>query len=50
MNETEFIIMIYSLGWVKSISAIDENSAQLTKTPTTDLFVETNVGKKWLSK
>lgn len=49
-NETEFIIMIYSLGWVKSISAIDENSAQLMKTPTTDLFWETNGGKKWLSK
>ncbi len=45
-NEDEFVVMIYALEWVKSFSGVDESISQITKTKTTDLFVETIYGKK----
>lgn len=45
-NETEFLIMIYLLGWVKDVVAIDESASPLTGTKTTDFLVETVSGKK----
>lgn len=45
-NETEFLIMIYLLGWVKDITAIDESASPLTGTKTTDFLVETISGRK----
>lgn len=45
-NEDEFVVMIHALEWVKSLSGNDESIAQITKTKTTDLFVETKKGKK----
>lgn len=45
-NEDEFVVMIYTLEWVKSFSGVDESIAQITRTKTTDLFVETKTGKK----
>lgn len=45
-NEDEFVVMIHALEWVKSFSGVDEGIAQITKTKTTDLFVETVNGKK----
>ena len=45
-NEDEFVVMIYALEWVKAFSGVEEGIAQITKTKTTDLFVETIKGKK----
>lgn len=45
-NETEFLLMIYLLGWVKDFFQIDESFSQLTKTKTADFCVETIKGKK----
>lgn len=45
-NEDEFVVMIYALEWVKTFSGVDEGIAQITKTKTTDIFVETVCGKK----
>ena len=45
-NEDEFIVILYALEWVKSFSGIEEGIAQVTKTKTTDFFVETVQGRK----
>lgn len=45
-NETEFLIMVYLLGWVKEITAIDEGASPLTNTKSTDFFIDTINGKK----
>ncbi|WP_299448741.1 hypothetical protein [uncultured Phascolarctobacterium sp.] len=45
-NETEFLIMVYLLGWVKEITAIDEGASPLTNTKSTDFFIDTIAGKK----
>ena len=45
-NEDEFAVRIYALEWVNSFSGIEEGIAQVTKTKTTDLFVETVQGRK----
>lgn len=45
-NEDEFIVILYALEWVKSFSGIEEGIAQVTKTKTTDFFVETLQGRK----
>lgn len=45
-NEDEFAVIVYTLGWVKSFTGVEEGIAQVTKTKTTDLFVETIQGRK----
>lgn len=45
-NEDEFKLMVYLLGNVCSITGIGESDAQLTKTKTTDVFIETKDGRK----
>lgn len=45
-NETEFLIMVYLLGWVKEITAIDEGASPLTNTKSTDFFIDTIAGEK----
>ena len=45
-NEDEFAVRLYALEWVNSFSGIEEGIAQVTKTKTTDLFVETVQGRK----
>lgn len=45
-NETEFLLMVYLLGWVKEITAIDEGTSPLTNTKSTDFFIDTIDGKR----
>lgn len=49
-NEDEFIVILYALEWVESFSGIEEGIAQVTKTKTTDFFVETVQGSKYVKK
>ncbi|CAM3000854.1 hypothetical protein HAHI6034_11000 [Hathewaya histolytica] len=45
-NETEFLMMIYLLGWAEKITSIDESASPLTGAKTSDFLVETINGKK----
>lgn len=38
--------MVYLLGWVKEVTAIDEGASPLTNTKSTDFFIDTINGKK----
>lgn len=49
-DEDEFIVILYALEWVESFSGIEEGIAQVTKTKTTDFFVETVQGSKYVKK
>lgn len=44
-NETEFLLIIYLLGQVKSITSIDESANPLTNSQSTDFLVETISGQ-----
>lgn len=45
-NEDEFIVKLYALEWVKSFSGVEEGTAKVTESKTTDIFVETMQGRK----